>query len=631
MELSPLPPRAKAPAAERPLLIPLLWLFALLPAFLLLLNVIHNWVNVPFSDEWDMSLGVPLAKFREGTLTFASLWTPITESRPVFPRLLALALLGRNPAEWDLRRGMLANLAVVGLISAAFFRLLGTTSRPRQNGADATSPAGLSLTARLGALVCINLLLFSPVQWEIWLLGEGQMVLLPLLALALALLVNLSALPLVAKAGLNSALAFFGTFSFANGLLLWPLVVPLEIGGGEPAAGGRASRRDRIVAWALYALVGVASIGFYFRGYRSNEPNPLPFVLRHTEKTAEFFLRWCASPLVKEPAGAAIWLGLALVAGFVGAVIWLVLRQRVAASAEDRVPVARGAYPWCVLGVYTLVSGALAAVGRVRHGVELAASSRYAAHADVLLVAEIALLTWFFFGWRRQRSGGFSSWFVVAPLAFVFIVLQSHAAAPAIVDMRDVHDAREKARQALRYIDVIPDNPQLRALFPADSLPILRKDCHRLLDARLLHLPPLAPARLAEAFHAPTAAGDVGTGAFDLCQPRPPELLVVSGWTRDPRTGRGADVIVFTCTDIDKNGQLSNKTRPFTLAWPHEPRPDVVAALGGDEKLATSGFSEAIYKANLKAPRGRIAAWIVDPATGEVWQLPNYHDVQLSP
>ena len=95
-------------------------------------------------------------------------------------------------------------------------------------------------------------LLFSPVGWEIWLWGQGYLVLLTVLCLGGTLAVNASGLSLGAKAGLNAALAFVGTFSFSNGLLLWPLGWPVR-------AAGRVEGNGQLPR-ALYAGAGVASV-----------------------------------------------------------------------------------------------------------------------------------------------------------------------------------------------------------------------------------------------------------------------------------------------------------------------------------------------------------------------------------
>ncbi len=568
---------------------------AALPALALAVLVGRYWFNLPVSDEWGSLGGVTLAKAREHTLSLFYLFSQHTESRPVFPRLAALALnAGGGGGEWDVRRGMAFNLVVAAGISALLWRAL-----------DRGRPAW----SRFLILAAMNALLFSPVGWEIWLLGQGYLVLLTLLCLAGTLAVNASDMSLRAKAGLNAILAFVGTFSFSNGLLLWPLGWPVRSEGRAEEDGWRPR--------ALYAAAAGASLALFFIGFRPTDRAAVPFALGHPLAAARFFLTWCAVPLrpVGEPDAGHLLLGAAIIGLFaVGAGrAWRVDRRR--------------AWPWLVLGTFALVSGLLAAAGRAGGGLEFALSSRYAITAALLPVA--ALGAWWTAGlrnWHTGLSAGLTGVLGVAAM------LYGPAFGASVEEMRGAREAREKAREALAFIDLMPDNPQLRPIYSdlARDPGALRVAFHRLQAVGLVRVPGSPPA-LEDALGKPLPVKDPrGVGSFDVCTPRGAGQLVVSGWSSDPAAPgeRPAPLVIFQWTPLDAAGNPAGRPRPWTMLRVDRDRPDVAQALGRPE-LARCGFSEAIYRPLTGDGNGagRVEAWAVEPASGQARALDHTFDV----
>src|ERR1700704_1767479 len=171
-----------------------------------------HWVPVPYWDEWD-SPGKQLAAYYRGDLGFADLFSQHNESRSFFPRLVYLALY--LTAGWDVRCGMVATFVLACAGSAGLYAVSRRTNPSRG--------------AVLLMFAVMNLLLFSPRQYENFLYAIMGEVFTPACALVFAVLVNLSNLSLKWKALMNAALAFLGTYTFANGMLLWVLAFPLEI------------------------------------------------------------------------------------------------------------------------------------------------------------------------------------------------------------------------------------------------------------------------------------------------------------------------------------------------------------------------------------------------------------------
>ena len=287
------------------------------------------------------------------------------------------------------------------------------------------------------------------------------------------------------------------------------------------------------------------------------------------------------------------------------------------------------------LGTFALLSGALAALGRTRGGLEFALSSRYAVTAGLLPVA--ALGAW----WTARASGGggtrgncrrsrsassgWRGWF------------HGRAFVASVETMRGSREAREKARDASTFIDLMPDNPQFRPVFPnlTEDAQGLRVAFHRLAAVGLVRVPTGSPALEDALGKVPPAAGAEaagggGVGTFDDCTPRGVEQLVVRGWASDPVAPgeRPALFVVFQWTPLDAAGNPAGRPRPWTVLRADRERPDVALALNRPG-LARCGFAEAIYRPLFQGGTGaaRVTAWAVDPASGRARPLDHTFDV----
>ena len=117
-------------------------------------------------------------------------------------------------AGWDVRHAMVLTFCFVCLGSAGLYQLLRSA-----NGTP---------VARAIVFGAMNLVLFSPRQYETFLVGAQGQTFVPTFMLVLALLVNLSGKSLPTKAILNAAIAHVAAYSFGNGMLVWLLAFPLE-------------------------------------------------------------------------------------------------------------------------------------------------------------------------------------------------------------------------------------------------------------------------------------------------------------------------------------------------------------------------------------------------------------------
>ncbi|MEZ5300465.1 MAG: hypothetical protein R3F11_07365 [Verrucomicrobiales bacterium] len=178
---------------------------AFLPALILGILIKANAVNIPTWDDWER---VPLIeKWESGELAFGDLYEPHIEHRIFFPRLI---ILGLNAASGgDLRAEMGFIFATTLLTGVAAYILLGRTLGA---GSRLVAPAALA----------INLMIFSPLQWQNFLWGIQIAFMLPVCCIAWALVaLGARRLGIWVRFGICLALALIGTHSFGHGMLIW--------------------------------------------------------------------------------------------------------------------------------------------------------------------------------------------------------------------------------------------------------------------------------------------------------------------------------------------------------------------------------------------------------------------------
>ncbi len=216
-----------------------------IPALLLFVQIVQNWVNIPYWDEWELIARLRLA-LAAGNLGPLDLFAQHNDSRFALPQLLLLPLA--RLTHWDVRAEMLVIFATVCAISVLLWFLFGEIKN-------------LPRWARVACLLVCNCLLFSPIQYETWLWGINfSLVLPPLISSDLAANKSLGR-SLPAKVGWNILLCVASTFSNANGMGNWLLAFPgfrSELGGPNPKTTGlvcglprRCNRNTRFLLLAL--------------------------------------------------------------------------------------------------------------------------------------------------------------------------------------------------------------------------------------------------------------------------------------------------------------------------------------------------------------------------------------------
>lgn len=338
-----------------------IWLGALVPMIYLAFLVRHYGVNVPMLDDWEMA---PLiVKAHTGQLAFADVFGQQQEARTVLPKLIFI-LSSRDV--WDVRDQMMLSVVICWLTTLGIFVLL------RRLG---LSPAALAVCFWLGVLT-----IFSIAQYELWIFASGFPTFLAALFVVAALVAIGSRLSTGAKFFLCVALAAASSFTLANGLLAWGLTFPALL---------IAERVPRWKIWlGLWFVCAALCAIIYFWGYE--KPGYLPQfapgapLLEYLRFVLIFLGGGLSNSVTENRATVSAAFGLVQLLIFLGALFYALRRIR------DRAFVAK-VTPWLALGLYSLGSAILAALGRIGFGAEYAAASRYVPFSIYLTIAVIVL------------------------------------------------------------------------------------------------------------------------------------------------------------------------------------------------------------------------------------------------
>ena len=337
-------------------------ILALIPLLILIINVAEYHVDVPFWDQWNF---VPLlGKSYEEGVTLSDLWGQHNEHRLLFPRLIMLGLAhaSRYNIVWELVVIILLAAAILVLLWHHFSRTI-----------KAMGYSGFPWVVPV-----FSLLVFTLGQAENWLWGwQIQIFLNVLAAVAGFVLLGSGAFRWGKFLG---ALGFgiLATYSFANGLIFWPLGFLAII---LISSGGRRRKTLALTAWAAAAATVAFSYLYRFR-YESPSGKPWTHFLNHPGDFLQYLLKYLGRPIInyEEYAMAIGFVGLLLFGTF----SFLLFRKK---HGETR-----AILPFFLFGFYSIGCGLLTGIGRVGFGTAQAMSGRYVPFSILIWVSNFAFL-----------------------------------------------------------------------------------------------------------------------------------------------------------------------------------------------------------------------------------------------
>ncbi len=312
--------------------------------------------NTPWMDQWEF---VPfLQKFYDGALRPADFWAQHNEHRILFPRIIMLSLA--LCSHWNIYY----ELAVNFLLGTGLFLLL------------------IKPLSRTGGnahwnIVLASLMLFSLGQWQNWFLGWQLQVFISLFMFILALRT-------LSRKKLNTAWFCLGilaggvaTFSFANGMLVWPLGLILLW-----------CTENRIKWLALWSAAAILLVVAYFNGYQTPSYHPsLSASLHMPGNLIAYVFIYLGQPIIGFSGFGAV------AAGAAGVTVWgilgyMALREN---EADDLLGFSVPPLFFAALGMYAVASAIITAFARAGLGPEQALSSRYVTLANPLWISILAL------------------------------------------------------------------------------------------------------------------------------------------------------------------------------------------------------------------------------------------------
>ncbi|MEB3830516.1 hypothetical protein [Phormidium sp. CCY1219] len=576
---------------------------AILPAVIVAILIAQYSINVPFADQW-FNAGVIIDKFSKSTLSFTDLIAQHNESRKFFPRLifLAIAYLTR----WDVRVEMAVSLLLAVVISATLYRLNRIT-------------VGGSLPQALFLTFIANLLIFAPIQYENWLWGIQVVVFLPIACLSACIAVAHSQLSQVAKFAISTALCTISTFSFANGMLLWIVVLPVLAFAQSPRE--IIQKKGLILGWLAFFA---ANVGVYFYRYVKPDHHPtFSYAIQHPGKTVHFFLVFLGTPLAQvNPTHSIIvatGVGLAILVMLIGVCGYLVICRDMALL--DR---AKG---WLAIAAYSAMSGAIASVGRVGFGIDGALASRYTTFSVYLLVSLVHLMP--IVCTHFNRNGAFFprklfTTRVVASAVTALMGLHLLTSLYAIEQMSVMRRDRLQAKACLLLSEAI-DNPKclfqqvfpvpLESFSPAKQERVkakLDRIITRLDELGFLDVGLVKSKDIGKIAASLPAGGDYGW--LDNVESVDKGVYRASGWAMLPERKESADAVILTYKD-EKQRSLA-----FAIADVRVQRQD----LDRHRQLREQGWLgwQTDFSASALPPGPlTIQAWAFDALTGNAYLL----------
>lgn len=435
--------------------------FAVAGPPLVLAILLAAWgVDLPY---WDQFALVPhLADRAAGTFHLADLWVPHNEHRLFVPQAIMMVLA--QWSDWNVLWELWFQVGMALATLALVLSLLASSRRAESRRADAatTSP---------GLLALVSLMVFSPVQWRNWIWG-WQIQIFGVVLAAVATVWCLARLrrPWV-RLGAAAAAATAGSLSFANGLLLWPLALPLVALGSQALSDAPSDvpsdwTSGTALRWgqaAIWALAGALVWAVYFYDFVPGvDRGPADEGLwRQILHFGAYVVLYLAAPLLRFHDQTALWGGFVLVSAALGVLCWGLVsclrRWRRGATDEALVGLRRG-LPWWTLSAFAVSSAAITALGRLDLGIGQALSSRYITIGNLFWLGVV--------GWlvaRRTSAAPEPSWAVRALRA-------SGSVLAALLLVNAVHGAFHfqrdaKARSDLRrQILAAESAEELRAL-----------------------------------------------------------------------------------------------------------------------------------------------------------------------
>ncbi|HKZ42714.1 MAG TPA: hypothetical protein VJ044_17255, partial [Candidatus Hodarchaeales archaeon] len=333
----------------------LLFVGTAIPAFLCIYFVHLFGVNIPFQDEWQF---YPiLRKFISGGNWAGDLLSQHNEHRPVFPRMLLLAVAGLT--SWNVIYEMYADWILIGISTFVIWIFLRKT-----------------FIKETVLIIPIAWVMYSVSQYETLLFGWALQITLMVTSVLLSIYFLYRANILSSRSLFFLALAvvfgYVATFSFINGLIVW------IVGTASFFGSNWKKRKFALFAWMSF---GILAFAIYFNGFVKPDYHPSYLIfLEDPVSFANFVLAFLGSGLRSGEVLSSEIVGAVTLISFIAAVI-IVFRNKKTEAA----------LPWIQIGAFAILSAMLVGVGRLGFGISQALVSHYISISSLMIVATLVI------------------------------------------------------------------------------------------------------------------------------------------------------------------------------------------------------------------------------------------------
>ena len=568
-------------------------LLAIFPALILGWLVWRYGVNLPVWDEWNVP-GVAIVQSVTEQITWEDWIYQHNESRKLFPRLLFVPLA--RLTNWNIKYEMLVSFLLACSISFNVYHLSKITLN--------CSPRKRSVY-----LLLANLLIFSPMQWDNWLWGLQAITFVPIASITTSLAIIFSRNSLFIKFVSSGILATVATFSFANGLLSWIVILPALIWSCQ-----HKKRIPLIVAGWL--LLFALNLTIYFHDFVKSESSPSPLeAFVNPFKTIAYFVSFVGSPLGLQALQINIFFGLIVIILFCLSCYYL-WRNKQNNGLLNR------AFPWFLTGSYTIGSGILTTIGRVGFGVGQSLESRYITFSTYGMLSLIYLIG-IILSDLNNKGSKLSFWEKLVKqkayiLSIVFVLVYFANFGVGTNKIIAINKERLYAKACLTFVYQIDNSdcikkqiyPQLDELYPIaeqiDNIGYLQ--------------PPLLISDRLDRISKENSLGLV-YGMFDSLERDENGNYLASGWSVLPKDNRPAHAVILAYQAID------NVPKAFALVQPNQKRQDV-AQNSRKPGYLQSGWSKSFSSDLIPQDAVSLSAWSYDSNIGRAYKLTVEHQIE---
>ena len=542
-------------------------------------------VNFPYWDQWQTPGGLFYKISANQTIPWSDWIAQHNESRKLFPKLIFVGLASLT--DWNIKVELMLN-CLLNTVSLIGLYWLGTKTIKDRNHLKI-------------CLILSSILLFSVVQYENYLWGIQICVFLSIAAFVLCLGVLQENLSLPVKAILGAILCTISTFSFANGILTWVIVIPALMIGDRFSLVEVRKRWPWLVVWL--GLMGV-NLWVYFHDYVKPGSHPAFSAALENPSHAILYFRIFFGSLFGDFQKVR-----AMIVGETILVLWLVCLGMIAYRSfrdEEILPQTKS---WILLGGYSIASGLITTLGRVGFGVNGALAPRYTSFSVWLYISLIFLIAIVLqeFRFNRLYSRIFKG--IICGLIGLGLILHIPTSQQALKKIQSDRVSKLQGRACAVLSPAIEDADCLTTLvFP--SLQLIKPILVSVNDLGYLH-PPLIETTEIERF-AVLDFNPEAVGYFNELSPISETDYQIRTWAKLPERDEPADAILLTYQGEQTPPQIFHRVQRVTMPE------DVTADLPSFWRWGWEGEFE---RSKLPPGEWTIKAWAFDAIEGKAFEL----------